>query len=253
MRALFALLALVGAGPAGAVTELDISVGVEYFTWEEFSDSGDKLLDETGSRKFVGIVASNPMNQVWSSDFGGRLYSGTVDYDGENTAAGAVASETDYNGFELELGFQRHLGKRRELGRGVWLLRFGLGVEQWRRSVLDSHLTDGTPVAGYVEHYNSNYATLGASYRQQGLWGFSVGAKAPFYTTVERDNGTDPVTLNPEGRLSLFAEAELSLAERWSVALDYDSYRFAKSDTVEGLTKSESTQDTFSVQLHYRF
>jgi hypothetical protein len=46
---------------------------------------------------------------------------------------------------------------------------------------------------------------------------------------------------------------EVYLARHWSLALDYDSYRFAKSDTEGGLYQPESRQDTLAIALHYRF
>jgi hypothetical protein len=239
--------------PPVQASGIDVGGGVEYFVWEEFDDSGRKFLDETGQRYFVDLVGTNPISRDWSIDFGGRVYSATVDYDGETMSGIPVTTDTDYNGYRLELGFTHFTARRRKLESGEWLIRFAIGTDRWRRSLQDSRLSDGTPVSGYVERYTTHYATAGANYRREGAWEFGFGAKAPFYTSEEVDIGGSEVTLNPEGQLSLFAGMAFTLAPQWSIAFDYDSYRFAKSDPEEGYYQPESNQDTLGASVHFRF
>lgn len=253
MRGLVGLLIGLVLSQVASATGVDISAGAEYFVWEEFADNGDKLRDETGTRQFIGLRATNHLNPFWSSDFGVRVLSGTVDYDDESFGGNNMVSDTDYNGYKVELGFQRFLGRRRELVNGVWQIRFAFGTEYWRRSVQDGKLSDGTKVDGFVQRFYTNYATVAANYRHEGLWAFGLGAKAPFYSTLELDSGSSNISVHPEGQLSLFAGMEVYLARYWSLALNYDSYRYAKSDTELGLYQPESRQDTLAMALHYRF
>lgn len=234
-------------------TELDVAGGIEYFQWQEYSDSGSRLLKETGPRYFVALVGTNRLAPHWHVDFGGRLYSGTVNYDGQTMNGIPVTTDTDYNGVRAELGFVRDLGAARTAANASWLLRFALGRDQWRRGLKDTALADGTPVSGYVERYASDYAKLGVTYLRQGAWSVGIGAKAPLHTREEVNIGLSTLTLNPEGQLSLYAKAVFPVSGTWAVAIDYDSYRYAKSDPVFGYYQPESRQDTLGLALHGRF
>lgn len=250
MRFLWTLMfaAFVPAAQAGT---FDVAAGIEYFQWEEFEDGGRKMLDETGPRYFIGVTGLDQMANDWVVDFGGRFYSGTVDYDGETQESIPVTTSTDYNGFRIELGFAHALDAGYD-AVSAWFLRFALGMDQWRRSLQDTALPNGVPVSGYVERYASTYGKIGVTYLRKGDWSFGFGAKAPFYTReVVGLNGG--VTLNPEGQLSLLADAEIHLNAVTSVTIEYDSYRFAKSDPEAGWEQPKSKQDTMGLALHYRF
>lgn len=262
MRFVWGVIFSAALVPTAVASEIDVAGGIEYFQWQEYSDSGSKYLDETGPRYFVEVVGTNRLESDWYIDFGGRFYSGTVDYDGGTLPPNSqpVNTDTDYNGVRAELGFTHELGRGISERDRMWLLRFAIGIDQWRRSLQDTTLADGRPVYGYVERYASTYAKIGATYLQEGVWSFGIGAKAPFHTSEEIEGFqgiSGNVTLNPEGRLSLFAAASVFLDAHWSIAVAYDSYRFAKSDPVVAggfiLTQPESTQDTLSLALHYRF
>jgi len=243
--------------PMAMATEIDVAGGVEYFQWEEFSDSGRKYLDETGPRYFVEVVGTNHLEKDWLIDFGGRFYSGTVDYDGETQppTVRPVVTDTDYNGFRTELGLTHKGVSGTSVRDWIWLVRFALGVDMWRRS-----LRDTVTVAGYVERYTSVYAKVGVTYLREGEWSFGIGAKAPFNTNEEISDYpgvAESFTLKPEGRLSLYATVDRPINASWVISLAYDSYRFAKSDSVvvgsHVFSQPESTQDTLSLALRYRF
>lgn len=263
MRAVMGVLLILAVAPAVSASDFAVSGGSEYFLWQEFSDGGSKLLDESGLRYFVSVVGTNRVNRSWDSDFGGKVYSGTVDYDGQTTAGVPLKTDTDYGGSNFELGFTRYTSGRRDLAGGEWLIRFAIGTDRWRRSLQDSHDRDGNAVSGYVERYISNYARVGATYRREGKWEAGFGAKAPFFTSEEVDMDGTTVTLNPEGQLSLYAHLDVPLSKQWSVGVKYDSYRFARSDkelvylpSISSYTwvwQPESSQDTLGVAMHYRF
>lgn len=262
MRFVWSLFFTAFLAPAAMATEIDVAGGVEYFQWEEFSDSGRKYLDETGPRYFVEVVGTNRLEGNWLVDFGGRFYSGTVDYDGETQPPDSqpVPSETDYNGLRTELGFTHQGVDGASKDDWMWLIRLALGIDIWRRSLQDAVLDNGITVSGYVERYTSYYAKVGVSYVREGAWLFGIGAKVPLWTDEEISDFpgiAGSFTLNPEGRLSLYANVDKAINASWSVSLAYDSYRFAKSDPVVVgpyiFSQPESTQDTLSLALRYRF
>lgn len=253
MRTVWAVLGVLALLPRAEATEIDVSAGTESFVWEEFADSGSKLLDETGWRYFVAVEGTNSINRAWDSDFSIRLYSGTVDYDGQTMNGVPVKTDTDYNGSNFELGFTRYTAGRRDLASGEWLIRFAVGTDRWRRGLQDSHDANGNAVSGYAEYYLANYARLGATYRIEGSWEAGFGAKAPFFIAEEATIGSTDVSLNPEGQLSLYAHLLVPITAQWRIGLNYDSYRFAKSDPDNGYYQPESTQDTLGASVHYRF
>lgn len=244
---------LITVLPAAAcATDIDIHAGIEQFAWTESDDGGGWLLDEQGQRHFVGILGTNHLNRDWSIDFGGRVYSATVDFDGRAPGGQSYASQSDYNGYRLELGFARYTASRGRPDTGEWVIRFALGIDQWRRALRDAALADGTPVRGYVQRYNASFARLGASWVHR-EWSAGLGAKAPLYTSEEFDSGSTSYTFTPEGMLSPYASVEISLSPQWGIALDYDSYRFAKSDPDRGHAQPASEQDSYGLSIHYRF
>ncbi len=253
MRLLWALFFSAMLASSAVASEIEVAAGIEYFQWEEFEDSGRKMLDETGPRYFVGVTGIDRLANDWTIDFGGRFYSGTVDYDGETLSGIPIATDTDYNGFRVELGFAHVFGAGDDsVASSAWLLRFALGLDQWRRSLQDTALSNGVTVSGYVERYATTYGKVGVSYLPKRGWSFGLGAKAPFYTReVVGINGD--FTLNPEGQLSLFADAEIPLNAVTTVAIEYDSYRFAKSDPEAGYEQPKSKLDTLGLALRYRF
>ena len=253
MRFVWSVLISLTVASTAMATEIDVAGGVEYFKWEEFSDSGSKYLDETGQRNYIELVGTDPLESDWLIEFGGRFYSGTVEYDGQTISGIPVSTDTDYNGARLELGFAHYDFGGGIADGGALSLRFALGLEQWRRSLRDTKLSDGTPVTGYVERYTSTYARLGATYHFHEQWSFGAGVKAPFHTKEEVDIGGVTITLHPEGQLSLFAGIEIPINNGWGLSVDYDTYRFAKSDLQAGYYQPKSTQDTIGLALHYRF
>ncbi|MFO7593736.1 MAG: hypothetical protein R6X15_06805 [Pseudomonadota bacterium] len=75
----------------------------------------------------------------------------------------------------------------------------------------------------------------------------------PFGNSAESGYGGDSATFAPEGELSLYANAEYTFADDRALALDYDSYRFAKSDEQKGVYQPECAQETLGLTWHYRF
>lgn len=254
MRLLLALLFFATLMQTAAADDFDGVAGIEYFRWEEFDDTGRKLLEEAGPRYFFGLSGSSHLDNDWLGDISGRFYSGMVDYDGETISGIPITTTTDYIGAKFELGFTREGMKT---GGDAWRFRFALGHDLWRRSLQNTSLADGTPVYGYTEHYYSTYAKLGAAFNRDKTLSVGGGVKLPVYVQEEIDLGYGTLILHPEGKLSLFADIVTLINAKWSVVLGYDSFRFAKSEPVDVgpllFWQPESTQDTLSLAASYRF
>lgn len=232
--------------------------GVEYFTWREY-EHGDRLLEETGPRYFVGLEGETFMSSGWTYGFRGRVYSGQVDYDGETTGALPVIkvkSDTDYTGFAIALDFTHPLA-----GPEV-AVRFGVGIDYWRRHILDTAIASGAE-----ERYTIPSVTLGLVLHPEAAsgWHAQGGVKMPFATDEEVSSfgPFDRVHLRPEPDFSLYADLGYQFNARWDTALYYDGYRFKKSDTkrltIGGFDSGyvawqpESRQDAWGVRVRYWF
>jgi len=252
MRRIWHLILMLVFSPTALATQVELGGGIESYRWEEFADDGSKLLSETGQRFFIELKGTNHVEQRWWQDFSCRLYSGTVDYDGQTMSAIPITTNVDYNGVRAEIGFN-YLTERSKsrLTDGDWLLRFGVGVDSWRRGLQDTTISGGIPVSGYSERYLVSYATVAGQYLGSG-WRAGLGVMAPYYISEEVSiiSGT---TLHPVGQLSPFANVELFVKSRWSVILKYDSYRFAKSDVSGGYYQPKSSSDILSASVRYHF
>ncbi|MBI3900352.1 MAG: hypothetical protein HY308_19010 [Gammaproteobacteria bacterium] len=216
------------AGEASA--EVALQLRREDFTWKEYDADGDRLLKEDGPRYHLGAIWRTPFaEQRWLLEAQGTLYFGTVDYDGQAcTLSGSCTpyqTETKYSGLQLGATMARRFGRT----SGFELFAGG-GIDTWKRKI------DGSDtVSGATEDWTVFYAVGGAG----GYWTaptarFSVrtGLKYPLYTEELPDSYD--VTLEPKGRLSLFARASMDFLAggrpRWGFGLYYDSYRFDASD-----------------------
>jgi hypothetical protein len=255
MRRIGHLILLLMVSPMALATQIELGGGMEWYQWEEFADSGRKLLSETGPRYFIEVKGTNRVEHHWWQDFSCRLYSGTVNYDGETMGGTPITTDTDYNGIRAEVGFN-YLTKssRSRPGAGDWLVRFGLGIENWRRGLQDTSYTSGTtttPVSGYTERYIVSYATVAGQYLGSG-WRAGLGVMAPYYVDEEASFLTG-TTFHPSGQLSPFANAEFFVESHWSVVLSYDTYRFAKSDVSGGYYQPKSSRDSYTASVRYHF
>jgi hypothetical protein len=213
--------------PQWAVAEdIRFSYGVEHFLWEEFDNSGQKLLDETGLRHVFALQAEKSFFSWWQSDLSGRVILGRVAYDGQNQAGAPVSTDTDYRGYGLELGityFPGMLPSAASAGAGV---RLALGIDDWNRTLLGA--------GGYNEHYTVTAGRVGAVYTVPARWRVELGARLPVAASERVDLSAygyvDDATLNPKGQPSIYLTWHYQLNQRLDVSLKYDGYLFAKSD-----------------------
>lgn len=230
MRRLAALLGLsfaLNAAPAAA-GPVDIGVGIERFNWQEFDISGAKMVKESGPRLFVSLESENQVSERWIYGFRGRIYAGTVTYDGQLIGSGTpYSTDSDYSGFSGAVDFTGRF-PRANGEFSDWGLRFGLGGDSWNRHLQDG-VSGGTVVAGYTEKYTALVGRLGVAYVPVQGWFGEAGAKYPFKVR-EEVNLYDGVTLEPQGAISLFGTIGYNFGQRWSIKGYYDSYRFKASN-----------------------
>lgn len=269
---LYGVLIVAMLPQTGWAMEYRVSAGTEAFLWEEYDASGGKLLDEAGLRHFVAFDADNWLNRNWQSDFRAKVYSGSVEYNGETVSGAATQStDTDYDGLLMEAGFSYFpdIDNASSPNAGRAGIRMAVGFDSWRRSIQDSRTVSLTPteVPGYVENYTVAYGRLGATFGGGGNWSFDAGAKYPFYTSETvglkaLGYASDP-TLKPQGRFSLYADVGIQFNRWWSMQFYYDSYRFARSgaepvyypgsDVTYLVWQPESRQDAVGVKVSFTF
>ncbi|MFW6335322.1 MAG: hypothetical protein ACOC0W_08630 [Desulfosalsimonas sp.] len=173
-----------------------------------------------------------------------------------------MTTDTGYLGTKLEA----------DLGRDVIRTRFysltpfmGAGARIWDRGIESAAFADAETgeirlARGYTESWRNFYLRAGISGTRRfagHLRGFfSAGAKIPIHT----ENAVDSNLLEPEGRLSGFAEAGIERG-RISISAFYESMRFSESDweyfydgTDYGyIYQPESKADIFGIHAGFSF
>lgn len=274
MRTLGLVVFIAGAGRAALARDFwnfgpqqtYVQAGVQQYDWKEFSTNGGPLDKESGPMFTVGAGVSD-FRRVDSGPIfrtGGRLYLGTLDYDGQTQAGIPLTTKSNYSGLQFEvLGgyrFARWL-------RGIDLFGGG-GWEYWNRSLQNTLAADGSPAYGYREQYYILYTRFGAGYFQEfGSWSYRIkaGGKYPLYT-FEHANLGDGLNLAPGRDLSGFARVSFefgpSTQSHFGLILSYDTYRFSQSSPklltnggvpVGYFVQPESHRDIYGIRGVYYF
>jgi hypothetical protein len=265
----------VFAGHFGGVEEWSLYPSFQFFTWEEFQDSGARILKEDGLLVGAGgTVRLDLYDKKLMLKVKGELFGGDVDYNGQtqvnsNLALSERPVKTDviYFGAKTEAD----VGWRFPAGQLAIEPFAGLGYRWWLRSIESSTSLDanGLPfaVGGYTEFWQSFYGRLGARLNCRVSGDFSIfaegGGKYPFYNGNEADYpGTGMVTIEPGREWSGFAEIGATY-KRFRPSIYYEGFRFSRSATVSafstienrviGLFQPRSTSEIFGVTLSWIF
>lgn len=235
-----------------AAANVGIWFGGESFRWREYDAAGARLLEESGPRFHVGADWRRAFGDDKQTllDVRGSLYLGEVDYDGQAcTLSGSCTpfqTDTEYSGVQISAIVARRFG-----ARGGGEVFGGGGIDTWLREVKGRG-----SVRGVEEDWTTYYLVAGGG----GYWNgpsvrvnVRVGAKYPFYTEEYPD--AYDVTLEPEGRPSLFVRAQTDFlgASRplWGLGFYYDTYRFDESDRERDgsvlIWQPESRQEVFGL------
>lgn len=277
---LLTVLMLVLASPAfasqsGLVEEWSVIFpSLQYFTWEEFSPTGPRLLKEDGLLVGTGgTVRLDLYAKKLTLKLKGELFGGDVSYNGQtqpdqNSAISERPVKTDaiYFGTTVagDLGWSYPVSQ-------VSLEPFaGLGYRWWLRSIQGSVAQDANgnplPVGGTTEKWMSFYSRIGT----RAAWTFSKdctlfvegGGKYPFYNENEADApGGGSVSIKPGREWSAFGEIGVTY-RRFRPTIYYEGFRFSQSPTVTVpispthqvlLYQPRSVSDIFGINICWVF
>lgn len=259
---LIALTLMVAAsGPALAEGTPEVYLKMESFAWEEYGQAGERLLKESGVLPGVGFSYHNVLESGMTMRPRVEIFSGTVDYEGATWGGTPVSSDVDYFGFrgEFDIGVQ--------VGDDVIVEPFGgIGIRAWDREINDSITATGTRAIGYKEEWRMTYMRVGLRFISppdgavQGH--FELGAMVPLHTEntarlSEKFTAGD-VTLEPDGKTTLFAEAGFKKGH-FKMSAFYEELRFGKSspeiEPISGfyLYQPRSEADMFGLRLGAAF
>lgn len=261
---LLAVLGISAVTQAADSPQASVQAGVQSFRWSEYGDNGGRLLQEKGARFSIGAAFDNFQRKdsgvLYSVN--GKLYLGSVDYDGQTQSGVPATTDVSYFGLNIEAQGGYRFGRR--IGLDVF---GGVGIDDWVRSIADGRATNGTTVYGYDEYYTILYGKAGLGFFQLlDGWRYMLqgGVKMPLYTSEHVDLGSG-VDLEPGLKPSAFANVQFDFGsgrrDRFGVALYYDSYRFSESDpellTYGGSTylvvQPRSHMDVYGLRLSYYF
>ncbi len=248
---------------------IGVHIGAEYYSWEEFDQSGSRLLRESGPREMLAFSFGNLNRRTSGLVFRwkGRGYYGDVSYNGQTQPAPSVPvrSDTEYWGGQTELtGGYRF--KNVFSTYSLDLLASG-GVNGWRRTIANARTSTGTFVNGSTEDYRVFYFKAGAGlFHVRGHWldYVQAGMKRPIDTREDAHlNGfASSIIVKPRSQMSFYFSWEIDHLDRqqertYGIMVYYDSLRFAQSPSVQFggsvAYQPQSHQDTFGVQLGYYF
>jgi len=237
-----------------AWADVSLSAGIEYFSWTE--DTDPISVKERGPLAVVGLDFTQSKLRGLALAYRGRLYAGTVDYEGALLffPSVPVSSDTRYRGMSHE----GQLRWRRPLSSGTQVdIVTGAGIDAWERKLGSSQQED----------YRILYARLGLEFnapRERG-WSAGFGVKYPFWTQEDanlREEGYDQnPKLEPEGRPSLYGHVGYRFNRRFGLEAYLDGFHFGESDpiTVTGsgdtysFVQPQSTQYNVGLRVHWFF
>lgn len=236
--------------PATAWAGWSLSGDVEHFHWAE---STSPSVTEDGFRFGVGGSWLPAKDSGWLLGWKGKLYWGSVDYDGATLFGNTpIQGTTRYTGAmnEFVAIFRPQSMDRLDFVGTV-------GLDLWERQLTSVQKED----------YSIVFARLGVDYNTRASqgWFASGGVKKPLATAENAhldDIGFDqnPI-LRPGKDPSLYAQVGYRINPHWALLGYYDSYRFSRSSSepvTSGGTRflvfqPESKMDLLGVRLIYSF
>ncbi len=212
------------------ISETDIFLKTDIFSWKEYDNTGELLLEESGPIFGIGSATKFDFDPM-TLKLGAVMYGGMVDYDGQTQAGAPVETRTDYMGvkFGIDFGWKFMLAEMTSFESFV-----GPAANCWGR---DIRSTDNA--AGYFERWWSIYTRLGlrGDHAFPGKLGIFAegGIKLPVYNENRvdwRSFGWGRITVKPGRKETFFAEAGFRW-ENLKAALFYENMKFPKSAPVK--------------------
>ncbi len=210
--------------PTDAHAQLSLSVGTEYFKWEE--DTSPDVTEE-GALFAFGISYTQERSDGPLLGYRGRLWTGTVDYTGSTLFSGQpIMGSTGYFGFTNEL--QGRWRRQLQVNNSRLDIVAGAGIDAWRRELSSVQREDFLVVyvrTGIVVDAKRKYA-----------WILGAGVKFPVWiredahlTNIGFDSNP---RLNPGGRLSAYAQLGYRFSNALRIIGYADGYHFSRSNEV---------------------
>jgi len=240
--------------------EISVGFGPEYFLWREFNTNGSQALDESGFRGTLNLNVEENRNQDFLFAYAGKLYFGTVLYNGQTLFPPyqPVNTDTSYIGFQNEgkLVFRQPMKNQFSLD-----LVTSLGWDHWTRNIDPGH-------SNQLEKYDIVFLKFGPlfSHLNENKPWIGFGLKFPVLTFEDAHINSlgfdqNPI-LHPGGQVSFFFNIGYSITTHWELQFYYDSYRFSESPK-ENVTSSvvssgqvfqpQSDMDLFGALAMFRF
>jgi hypothetical protein len=247
------LAALLVASPAHA--QLAVTAAVEYFQWIE--DTSPIEVREQGPLFVLGLEYTQPKDKGWLFAYRGKVYGGSVEYDGALLSAPSVpvTSNTTYFGVTNEVQLRYRLAPR----RSYWLdLVGGAGYDFWERELSSVQ----------TEDYQVAYLRLGLALDTASDRGWMLGAGLKYPVWTEEDaHFTDfgyqqNPKLEPAGRVNPYVYAGFRFQSHLALFGYFDGYNFGDSDPVTVTTSAggstqfyqpASRQYNLGIGLQYLF
>jgi hypothetical protein len=242
-----------------ALAEWTVFGDLERFRWrEDVSPS----LTETGPMLGLGASWTQARDLGWRLGYRGRLYFGSVDYQGSFLGTDIPASgTTEYSGFSNEAQFIYRFAS----GAYGPELVSGLILDYWNRQLSPDQR----------EQYWTAALRLGLRFDSRASQAFfgAAGIKYPFWTREDAHLNEIGFNANPhlepQGAVSLYGEAGYRLSRAWGLSAYYESYRYRESPSTPtvfnpfvpgceapggcSLFQPASRADSFGLRLGYSF
>jgi hypothetical protein len=239
--------------PCAARAELTLNGSVDYLHWTETTVPQVK---ESGPLYALGIGYTQDRDAGALFAYRGKLWGGTVNYDGGTLFGGTpVESTTSYAGASNELQLRwRKPGKRGGNLDGV----LGVGLDVWRRSLSSVQKED----------YAIGYLRLGveSGTDDSSRWTASLGFKLPVWTyeNAHFDQigfDSNPI-LHPGKEISPFGSLGYRFTPKLQIVGYFDGFRFGRSAAVQAnevamglgptmLVQPATTMSVFGIRVEY--
>lgn len=223
--------------PALAHAQLRAGVGLEYFNWKE--DIAATPVEETGAMVSGWLEWTLAKEAGLVPAYRGRIYGGTVDYDGWtlNAPYTKINSTTEYIGTSQEGQARWRFDVR---GNRALDLVAGVGFDVWQRKLSTIQ----------KEQYFIGFARLGVETESRGEgWLAGAGVKYPFYTYENayfQDIGySSNPALKPGKNASPYLLAGYRFKDPFSVVFYVDSFSFSQSPVVNTVKVSNGAPTGF--------
>ncbi len=239
--------------PSVACAEFTLNGGAEYLYWKETTVPEVK---ETGPLYALGIAYTQNRDAGALFAYRGKLWGGTVDYDGATLFGGTpVESTTNYSGLSNELQVRwRKAGKIGGNLDGI----LGTGLDVWRRSLSSVQRED----------YAIGYLRLGveSGTDDSSKWSVSLGLKYPIWTYedahLDRIGFDSNPILRPGKEISPFGSLGYRFTPKLQIVGYYDGFRLGRSAAVQAneiasglgpttLVQPASTMSVFGIRVEF--